>query len=717
LDQIEGPDLPLVGGKAFRLATLKQNGLQVPPGVVLTTTFFETHLKQSKLTPLWMGSPDVAVTGEALTWLADSLKTKPIGRDLAQALRQTLDATFAPSLDKFAVRSSAIDEDQRDHTFAGIHLTELGVPRHALTIAITRCWASALSGPALAYRQVHGMSIQGIRLAVLIQPMLSPASSGVGFTMNPVSGDREELIIEATWGLGEAVVGGSIQPYFYRLANRPPTYPLLEYRPGNVPAPPAQAQAEPLPPQLLPELALHLARIQALMGETQDVEWAWQDERFFFLQTRPVSRPAKPAQPLDLEWSRGSHPEYLPELPSPFFSALLSRSQCQAITFFRELGLAVDDLGPYLKLILGRPYLNLTFLKRIIAQVGLAPGQLLYTIGHTESGGTGRPLSIDWEMAFKAWRVYWGILRRFFSNGRLVRAYQALVDEAVEIFEQTGLEQEPVQLLSQFRQHNRLYEALFEVNLGLASTLSAVTAIGSSLLGRMPQNPATLLTALAQQRVKSSEAELSKALARLGHLARADGPTRRYLEQAGPDFSDFADNPALSAAFRAGFAELLAKFGDRATYEADPGWPRYREEPAALLAIIGQHVRLEAGPEHPTLNWATLTGPASGLNRLLPWRQGLAWPFVRLMAQLLRLRDQLNSGRAKVLAAGRRWNLALGRKWVEAGWLAQPADIFWLTLDEVERTLMTGPTMGLTLPAVVQARKETYQSWKSLPSS
>jgi len=172
-------DLPLVGGKAFRLALLKQHGLCVPPGLVLTTAFFEAQLQHAQLVPLWAGSPDIAVTTEALLWLAEMLKTKPLAKELSVALNQALDGLFGSDTEQFAVRSSANDEDQRDHTFAGVHLTELGVPRSVLPIAITRCWASALDRPAIEYRQVHGMSIQGIRIAVLIQPMLSPHSAGV----------------------------------------------------------------------------------------------------------------------------------------------------------------------------------------------------------------------------------------------------------------------------------------------------------------------------------------------------------------------------------------------------------------------------------------------------------------------------------------------------------------------------------------------------------
>jgi pyruvate,water dikinase len=722
LDDIEGVDLSLVGGKAFRLANLKQHGLKVPPGLVLTTTFFEAQLQHAQLIPLWAGSPDVAVTTEALTWLADVLKTRPLAKELSGALNQALDALFGPEVVAFAVRSSALDEDQRDHTFAGVHLTELGVPRSALPIAITRCWASALDQPALEYRQSHGMSIQGIRMAVLIQPMLNPLCSGVGFTVNPLTGARDEFVIEATWGLGESLVSGAIQPYYYKLANQPPNYPLVEQRPGSAPPPEGvePGQDGPLTASELAELGLQLAQAQALMGEAQDVEWARQDGVFFLLQTRPVAALPQAAPRLEIEWTRGSHPEFLPELPSPLFSSLIERSQSRAVSFFKDIGLQVDGLGPYVKLILGRPYLNLTFLKRIISQVGLNPGSLLHTIGHTEPGGQGGTLAVDWSAVWRMRHTYWRLLKRIFSNKSYLKAFQASVDAAVATLDPLNFDASPATLLAQLRQHERIYNDLFSANLGLAVSISAATAVGSSLMAPLTSSPATVFSTLALQGLKTSGAELNRRLLKLGHLARGDLPTQQYLNnptQAEP-----------SAAFKTILADLLAQFGQRATYETDPGWPRYADDPAPLLNIIRRYAQSDlTGAAFPaegsSLTWGNLTNEAKGISRWLPWRVWLAAPLVRTLRRLLIMRDKLDSAKARGMAACRRWDLALGQKWVDKGWLARPDDIFWLTLEEVERTLMIEGDTGIGLSSLIQARKETYQTYAetkmpfSLPES
>jgi pyruvate,water dikinase len=714
LDEIEGTDLPLVGGKAFRLALLKQQGFNVPPGLVLTTHFFEAQIQAAKLVPLWAGSPDIAVTAEALSWLADALKTKPLSKTLMKTLSAQLDGVFGPDADSFAVRSSVIDEDHRDHTFAGVHLTELGVPRSAIPIAVTRCWASALSEPAIQYRQHHGMSIQGIRIAVLIQPMLSPQSSGVGFTINPISGARDELVVEAMWGLSSRLVSGEVQPYFYRLAAQAPDYPLIEQRAGDISPPSDQAGAAeegPLSTQARVELAEQLERIQALLGEAQDVEWAWQDGRFFILQSRPVAVLAEPPPLLDQEWTRAHYAEFLPELPSPFFGSLLEGAQNRLLDCFKELGLELDRLGPYEKLILGRPYLNVSLIKRIMAQVGLTSYPFLQMLGYSRNSTSIPPkiFSLDWKTAWQARRVYWRVFQQMRRSQAELNRIQKLVDETQTLL----AEVEPAGAagwLKQLRQQENWYTQLAVAKLRLSLGLIALTGLGAQLLAPVSQAPMTTLGALASQGLHLAKDELNQALIILSQAAAGDPPSRAALLNAPADFALEGQNAAFPAEFQRGFGDLLAKYGQRAVYEADPGWPRYNDEPAVLLQIIQQYVKSEpwTKPAEPT---PPLVDPPKGINRLFPWRyQGINL-IVAWLRRLLGLRDELNNLQAQAAAACRQWGLGLGHKWFSQGWLEQPEDIFWLTVAEIERVFRVEAGVAATLSATVIARKETYQTY------
>ncbi len=529
LTAIDGTDLPLVGGKAYRLAVLRQNQLNVPPSLVLTTRFFEAQLKHARLVPLWTGSPDVAVTAEALAWLADALKTRPLAQPLVRALNASLAAEFGPDVTGFAVRSSVIDEDQRDHTFAGVHLTELGVPRSAIPIAISRCWASALSGPAIEYRQVNGMSIQAIKIAVLIQPMLAPEFSGVGFTANPLTGSRTELVIEAAPGLGSAVVSGQVQPHFFRCANQPPDYPLLEERPGAVPV--------ELPPADRARLARQLQQIEALMGQPQDVEWARQAGQFFILQTRPVALPAAPPQTGNTLWGRDTLTGW-PDMPTPYFGSMLERAQPQVRQAFLDAGFTTDLPEPCQRLIYGRLYLNLTLLRQAAARLGLSPDRLLAALGYREE----TPLSggLDWQAVWQARRIYQRGNRLIRELQPAIAALQAQLDDVAADPPAAAAD-----WLNQLRRQAELFAAAARLKLsaelaGALLTHLAELATGAPISGQ----PAALKQWLAwplrarletvqreRQAAAALQANVIAAIRRRALALAEDWLTRQWLTQ------------------------------------------------------------------------------------------------------------------------------------------------------------------------------------------
>lgn len=704
LDEIEGGDLAIVGGKAYRLALLRRHKLEVLPGLVLTTHFFEQQIRATRLTPLWAGSPDVAVTAEALDWLADTLKAKPLDKELADLLDKQLSQLFGSDSHTYAVRSSVIDEDQRDRTFAGIHRTELGVPRAMLPVAITRCWASALSNPAIKYRQVHGMSIQAIRVALLIQPMIRPQISGVAFTANPLTGARDEIIVEAVQGLGDTLMSGQVQPDFYKLATGTAGYTVIEHKSGKAVSRPGPAEL--LTGQQLATLGQRLEQIQALMGDPQDVEWAYQQNRFHILQTRPVSTKSGAPSQLNQEWSRASCPDTLPELPSPLLASLRTYGQPQLRRYLNSLGFDLAYTGPYEKFILGRLYLNVTMLKEMLAQLGLSSGQLLRQPGDLEvvSGEPG--LAVDWRSAWQARRVYravWHEIRALPARlNELARRTVAFV-EALKTPDPAN----PATIhLEQFRRQSELYGELYLVGVGLQLALGALTSLGSRLLAGVSATPLTMMTnlvaaplTLEQDKFYHALHPLSQAL-RDSTIAQVDA-----TDDSAPGLTNYPAFETLPAELKTQFNQVLATYKTRATYSSDPAWPRYQEQPGDLLALVHQLADTPA---------TTVAGPPLQTLKLLsPWRaQGLRLLVNR--ARILRQAQERWQGlEAAFMTALRRWGLALGQIWVDQGWLNSAADIFWLTLEEVERALAAEAELPHTLSATVKARQETYRSYQA----
>jgi pyruvate,water dikinase len=263
LDQVE-----LVGGKCANLGELTQAGFPVPPGFAVTTAAYEHD------------DIDQAVA-EAYAEL---------GRRVGRA---------DPAV---AVRSSAIAEDLPDASFAGVQDTYLwicGLP--AVLDGVRRCWASFYNPEAIAYRQAHGITRGGMSVAV--QYMVDARVAGVMFTLNPVSGDRSSIAIDASYGLGVSVVGGEVTPdsFLVSKVTREIARRQIGAKATEVVADPAAAttvtrdvpeelRAQPsLSDEEIGRLAEIGRRIETHYSHPQDVEWAIDRHQgeLYILQSRP----------------------------------------------------------------------------------------------------------------------------------------------------------------------------------------------------------------------------------------------------------------------------------------------------------------------------------------------------------------------------------------------------------------------------------------------
>jgi pyruvate, water dikinase len=258
-------DEALFGGKASQLAVATRAGLPVPAGVALAAPLVE------------------AVAGG--------------DRAAAVALDRALDSLKPP----LAARSSAVGEDSEQASFAGQHLTRLNLPPGShLTEAVRAIWHSARSPAALSYRRRLGLPVEP-RIAVVVQELVAADCAGVLFNRNPLDGS-EGLVIEASWGLGEAVVAGLVVPDRFR-AGRDGT--VLERTPGLKdvvisPAPDGGTQQTAAPPERAGELCLDDSQLRDLVAlalrceevftGTHDLEWAFEARRLFLLQRRALTR-------------------------------------------------------------------------------------------------------------------------------------------------------------------------------------------------------------------------------------------------------------------------------------------------------------------------------------------------------------------------------------------------------------------------------------------
>ncbi|HIE23062.1 MAG TPA: phosphoenolpyruvate synthase, partial [Candidatus Korarchaeota archaeon] len=220
-------DVPLVGGKSASLGEMIAMGLPVPPGFSVTALAYERFLKEMGIAErIYDIIKDVvgenktpAAYDEASRRIRELIESTPIPKDIEEAIKKAykeLGSKLNIDNPLVAVRSSATAEDLPDASFAGQQETFLGVRGgDQLVDRVRRCWSSLFTPRAISYREDKGFKHEEVLISVGVQKMVNSRSAGVLFTINPVTGRTDELVIEASWGLGETVVGGKVTPDTY----------------------------------------------------------------------------------------------------------------------------------------------------------------------------------------------------------------------------------------------------------------------------------------------------------------------------------------------------------------------------------------------------------------------------------------------------------------------------------------------------------------------
>jgi pyruvate,water dikinase len=368
--EIHKQDVAWVGGKGANLGELYNMGLPVPPGFVVTTAGYRRFVQANHLqdriisTASRVKTDDPVVFAMISTQIREDFLAGLMPDDLADDIRAAYEALFNQlQSDKemaVAVRSSATAEDLPTASFAGQQETYLNVRGiEALQGAVKQCWASLWTARALSYRTRQRIDPAAVSLAVVVQPLVAADVSGILFTANPANGRRDQVLIEAVWGLGEAIVGGQVTPDQWIVEKK--SGHVLSRRIGEktmMTAPIEQGTAEtPVPVEkrgqsaINDEVAAALVRygiqIEEHYHSPMDVEWAVARGEITILQARPITAlpdllSAHPSADMRVDDGQAPHPqpvvwesplpgakwvrrqvvEHMPEPLSPLFAEL-----------------------------------------------------------------------------------------------------------------------------------------------------------------------------------------------------------------------------------------------------------------------------------------------------------------------------------------------------------------------------------------------------------
>ncbi|WP_440769843.1 phosphoenolpyruvate synthase [Natronorubrum sp. DTA28] len=305
LDEISAGDLEKVGGKGASLGELTGAGLPVPPGFVVTAGTYRSFIEDAEIDEELFEAVEVDVDdSSALATAADRAQELILETPFPDDLREEILASYREVGDGeafVAVRSSATAEDLPDASFAGQQETFLNVTEEALLDRVRECWASLFTQRAIYYRQEQGFDHSAVNIAVVVQQMVDAQKSGVMFTSHPSTGDPT-MIIEAAWGLGEAVVSGAVSPDNYvvprnddeidvTVAEKKVMHEKDEETGETVEreVPEDKRNARVLSDDEIATLVELGERVEDHYDTPQDVEWAIVDGDVYMLQSRPIT--------------------------------------------------------------------------------------------------------------------------------------------------------------------------------------------------------------------------------------------------------------------------------------------------------------------------------------------------------------------------------------------------------------------------------------------
>ena len=312
-------DLATIGGKGASLARMVAAGFPVPLGFTVAADayrqFLDDNLLESTISAFVrdFDPMNFAAMGEVAGNIQRTVLDTPFPREVRDqietayaALTERLVASGSLSpgeLPQVSVRSSATAEDLPNASFAGQHDTFLNVVGHdAVTASVQKCWASLWSSHAMHYRDRQKFDHMKVLMAVVVQHMVRSTASGVMFTVNPVTGDTSEMLINSCWGLGEAIVSGMITPDNIVVAKENLKLKSLDVASKTVMialadgggtveqnVAPEQVDVPSISEDQVAELSELGRRLEEHYGAPQDIEWSYEGDRLSLLQSRPIT--------------------------------------------------------------------------------------------------------------------------------------------------------------------------------------------------------------------------------------------------------------------------------------------------------------------------------------------------------------------------------------------------------------------------------------------
>jgi rifampicin phosphotransferase len=713
-----------IGGKAKNLLLLKSMGYQVPRFAVISVE------QLNALLPVNEGGKSKSEQINEATipgaWITDLV-------------------AYLAGTRFFAVRSSAMDEDGQTSSFAGQFESHLFVKPEQLTEKIRQVWASAYTDRVALYRKQQGTN-ENTGMAIIVQEMIDADVSGVAFGRHPLNGNKDQIVINSVYGLGEGLVSGVLNADSYLLENGNISQSLAE-KTQKITADLASggtlvAETESglvstssLPSEFVHQLGAVLKHLEQVTDLPQDVEFAISNNKLFLLQTRPITRSHHKTTENFTLWDNSNIIESYPGITTPLTFSFISRSYEVAYRLFSEyLGVPPMVIQRHervfahtLGFINGRVYYNLRTWYHMLAML---PGYSLNARFMEKMMGVKEPFDVPESYKLSRGKAWWSIakmsirmIRRFIELPKKRAEFTDLLNHTIGEYQQIPYTAKSLSELAELYL-NFEQKLLNEWKAPLLNDFFAMIAFGmlqkeAAKLNTENSNIHNDLLCGSSDIISVEPVRRTIALAtEIGESA----DLRQLFHEHTPDeiwkkLTDAGQEPYLS--IHQHIHRYITDFGERCVGELKLETISYTQDPAGFIRILKSYV--ENGVSQKKLNQnaeQTLRLAAEQkVNEALAGKPLSKWKFGKILSyarELVSARENLRYERTRAFGIVRLLFSQMGETMFRAGLLVEPSDVFYLTKEEI-LSFVEGTAVTQNISALAALRKSEFKKHRTLP--
>ena len=716
-------DLENGGGKAANLSILFTSGFNVPDGFVISTHSYWAYVESNKISELIkteMSNSDneIGSIENASKTIREKFRSGLIPENIGNEI---LDAFHALSIPKVAVRSSATAEDLPEASFAGQQDTFLNTDEKSLLVAVIECWSSLWTPRAIGYRNKNGIDHSSVSLAVVVQGMVNSETSGVLFTANPLTGNRTETLIDATFGLGEALVSGQIEPdnYIVDTESAVAKKVFIGSKGGE--------NRQTLTNAQISELTRTSHRIQDLYNSPQDIEWAYQDGMLSILQSRPITGLFPVLEDVQTKPFRvfGSI-NHVQGVMSPITPMGIDVLSYMIYYCANRVG---SNNGTFLAPAGGRIYTNMTslvqnkkyhpFLDEAFVSVEPVMKAILDEVKED-------PRLINYDRMpsvtalYKIARTMIPLVSRAVYSILTPESSRRKVNHSIEeqLQDWRNIQENAQNPLEHLKVINTIYHEMPRIL--FPSVLPRIVAgIGSFMLLKRRAESLGLKTDalnIARGLPHNVTTEMDLSLWEKVQLVKQDPSSEESLRKPIPDLADAYSNNQLHGVLKEELDDFLGRYGMRGADEIDIGVPRWRDDPKQIIQTMQSYLDILPDKAPDKVFMYGFQSAEKSRERIIKVaKESRGWLFgkttelaCRSQRSLAGLRETPKFFIIRTMSVIKKSLLSIGASLVSRSILGDPSDVFYLRFMELTDSLDDDTSLN----GLVEERRTVFEREK-----